>query len=125
MRTAGGPRLLLIDPPAPQGVHWADANRPPDYRHGVVANLCTARRAADGNGVFTADLPPGTYAASVLHDENRNCHIDFGFISLPKEGYGVTNTLKPKPRRATYSKAEFALPPQGTAVAISTQVDFM
>src|SRR5687768_8331423 len=47
-------------------------------------------RAIDAKTVtFTADLPPGKYAASVLHDENGSGEMDFSF-NIPTEGYGVT-----------------------------------
>ncbi len=37
------------------------------------------------------DLPFGTYAVSVMHDENKNKKLDTNFIGIPKEGYGVSN----------------------------------
>jgi len=36
------------------------------------------------------DLPKGTYAATIHHDENRDGKIDKGFI-LPTEGVGFSN----------------------------------
>ncbi len=36
------------------------------------------------------DLPAGTYAVSILHDENRDKKIDKGFV-LPTEGVGFSN----------------------------------
>ena len=80
---------------------------------------------AAGGGVFTVDLPPGTYAASVLHDENRNGHIDTNFLGIPTEGYGVTNNPKPKRRAATFGEATFTLPPGGATLTLSVQYDFI
>ncbi len=43
-------------------------------------------------GVFTArveNLPYGTYAVSVLDDENSNLDIDM-FLGIPKEGWGFS-----------------------------------
>ena len=68
---------------------------------------------ADGNGVFTADLPPGTYAAAVLHDENGNGKMDKNFLGIPEEGYGVTNNPKPRRRAATFDEAAFTSPQPG------------
>jgi uncharacterized protein (DUF2141 family) len=76
---------------------------------------------ADGPVTFTCTLPPGKYAASVLHDENRNGDMDRGAFGIPKEGYGVTNNPKPKLRQATFDEATFDLPPEGKAVTISVQ----
>ena len=33
----------------------------------------------------------GTYAISVLHDENANNKLDTNFLGMPKEGTGVSN----------------------------------
>jgi len=80
-----------------------------------------ARKLADGDVIFTADLPPGKYAASVLHDENSNNKLDTNLIGIPTEGYGVTNNPKPKFRGAKYSEATFELPAEGASLTISLQ----
>jgi uncharacterized protein (DUF2141 family) len=40
------------------------------------------------------DIPPGTYALAVIHDENMNGKLDTNFIGIPKEGYGFSNGAK-------------------------------
>ena len=76
----------------------------------------------DGKTVtFTADLPPGKYAASVLHDENRSGDMDKNLAGIPTEGYGVTNNPKPAFRAATFKEALFTLPPEGASMTISVQ----
>jgi len=70
---------------------------------------------------FTAKLPPGKYAASVLHDENKNGKMDKNFAGIPQEGYGVTNNPKPALRAATFKEATFTLPPEGATLTISIQ----
>jgi uncharacterized protein (DUF2141 family) len=37
------------------------------------------------------DIPPGTYALAVIHDENMNGKLDTNFLGMPKEGYGFSN----------------------------------
>lgn len=52
------------------------------------------RRVAAGSGTVRCvfgDLPPGTYAVSVIHDENDNRRLDKNFLGIPTEGYGVSN----------------------------------
>ena len=71
--------------------------------------------------VFTAYLPPGKYAASVLHDENKNFKMDKNLLGIPEEGYGVTNNPRPKYRAARFDEATFDLPPAGAALTISIQ----
>lgn len=64
----------------------------------------------DRRASFTFEnLPKGTYAVNILHDENKNGKIDKGLI-LPKEGIGFSNYqkigLSNKPK---FSKAAFLL----------------
>ena len=37
------------------------------------------------------DVPSGTYAIMVLHDENNNKRMDFEPNGMPKENYGMSN----------------------------------
>ena len=83
------------------------------------------RDASSEDLTFTTHLPPGKYAASVLHDENRSGEMDKGFGGLPLEGYGVSNNPKPKMRAATFSEATFTLPPEGKELTISIQYQFL
>jgi uncharacterized protein (DUF2141 family) len=79
-------------------------------------------KPADAGAVtFTTRLPPGRYAAGVLHDENRNGDMDKGLGGFPLEGYGVTNNPKPRFRKATFDEATFTLPPEGATMTISLQ----
>jgi uncharacterized protein (DUF2141 family) len=71
--------------------------------------------------VFTAQIPPGRYGASVLHDENKNGKLDTNMLGIPLEGYGETNNPKPKTRAATFKESLFDLPPQGATLTISIQ----
>jgi uncharacterized protein (DUF2141 family) len=86
-----------------------------------VAWEVRATKGGKGSIVFTATLPPGTYAASVLHDENKSGNMDKGLGGIPKEGYGVTNNPKPRFRAATFGEATFTLPPEGAKRTISVQ----
>ena len=71
--------------------------------------------------VFTTRLPPGRYAAGVLHDENRSGDMEKTFAGIPVEGYGVTNNPKPRLRKATFEEATFDLPTEGAELTISLQ----
>ncbi|MEM7551443.1 MAG: DUF2141 domain-containing protein [Bacteroidota bacterium] len=55
------------------------------------------------------DIPFGTYAISIGHDENGNGEIDSNFIGFPKEPVGVTNQDgfgKPSFRRSKFKLSE-------------------
>jgi len=62
---------------------------------------------SNNTATITFNLPKGTYAVNILHDEDKDGKIDKGFI-LPKEGVGFSNyksiglTNRPK-----FSKASF------------------
>jgi uncharacterized protein (DUF2141 family) len=71
--------------------------------------------------VFTCQLPPGEYAASVLHDENDNGDMDTNLIGMPTEGYGVTNNPKPRFRAAKFKEALFTHSEDGSQMTISLQ----
>src|ERR1051325_8420985 len=40
------------------------------------------------------DIPPGTYAMAVIHDENMNGKLDTNVLGIPTEGYGFSNGAK-------------------------------
>ena len=51
--------------------------------------------ANGGTVTFTvANLPPGSYGVSVLHDENENHKLDRDLFGRPKEGIGFGNNPK-------------------------------
>ena len=37
------------------------------------------------------DIPEGTYAVSIFHDENDNGKMDTNFLGIPSEDYGCSN----------------------------------
>ena len=40
------------------------------------------------------NLPPGTYALAVYHDENDNNRLDTNFLGLPTERFGFSNNAR-------------------------------
>ncbi|MFN4763840.1 DUF2141 domain-containing protein [Gillisia sp. Q332] len=40
------------------------------------------------------DIPEGTYAVSVFHDEDDNGKLTTNFLGIPKESYGASNNAK-------------------------------
>ena len=57
------------------------------------------------------DIPPGTYAIAVLHDENNNLEMDTRLFGLPKEGYGFSNNAKGLFGPPSFKDARFAFSP--------------
>ena len=40
------------------------------------------------------DIPAGTYALAVIHDENMNGKLDTNWLGIPIEGYGFSNDVR-------------------------------
>ena len=53
------------------------------------------------------DLPPGDYAAVVLHDENENMKLDRNFLGIPREGWGMSNNPKAHAKAPEFDRARF------------------
>ncbi|MEE9906113.1 DUF2141 domain-containing protein [Chlorobium sp.] len=65
------------------------------------------------------NIPYGTYAISVLHDENGNGRMDKKAIFIPKEGFGVSNNPKIKRGPPSFSEAVFNLDRQQTELTVN------
>jgi len=65
------------------------------------------------------NIPAGTYAIAVFHDENGNHKFDTNFMGIPKEAYGITNDVRggvggsPK-----FDPAKITIPKTGATLAI-------
>jgi uncharacterized protein (DUF2141 family) len=77
-----------------------------------------AQKAQKGSVVFRFELPPGTYAANGLHDENSNGKMDTNFLGIPEEGYCFSNNVKPVLSAPSFASASFKLPPEGAAITM-------
>jgi len=53
------------------------------------------------------NIPAGTYALVVLHDENMNGKLDANWLGIPKEGYGFSKDAKGTLSAPSYSAASF------------------
>ena len=63
----------------------------------------------DGCTVTFEDIAWGSYAVSVLHDENDDGSLDRGLLGIPTEGYGVSRSPEPGMGQPAYEDAEFSL----------------
>jgi uncharacterized protein (DUF2141 family) len=53
------------------------------------------------------DIPPGTFALAVVHDENMNGKLDTNWMGSPTEGYGFSNDAKAMLGAPSFSAASF------------------
>ncbi|WP_456378711.1 DUF2141 domain-containing protein [Lutibacter sp.] len=81
----------------------------PDEKYKKYYKKDIALITKDSSTITFNNLPKGTYAINILHDENKNGKIDKKFI-LPKEGIGFSNYTSIGMRnRPKFSKASFEL----------------
>lgn len=55
------------------------------------------------------DLPAGTYAVALYHDENSDGKCNTNLIGIPKEGYGFSQNFKPSLSAPKFDDAKFKL----------------
>lgn len=55
------------------------------------------------------NVPEGTYAVSVVHDENGNQKFDTNFLGIPKEGYGASQNKLPFAAAPKFEENKFTV----------------
>ena len=60
-------------------------------------------------GFVLKDLDKGSYAVSIIHDENDNDKLDTNFLGIPQEGVGFSNNPKLFFGAPSFKKCEFGL----------------
>ena len=83
----------------------------PDCTKDSKAHKRTVKANAAASISF-ADLAPGTYAVSLIHDENANGKLDTA-MAIPKEGFGFSRNPKITFGPPKFKAASFALPTAG------------
>jgi uncharacterized protein (DUF2141 family) len=77
-------------------------------------------KAATGEvKVVFENVPTGTYAISVIHDENENKELDSNFFGIPKEGFGFSNDAMGTFGPPDFAKASFAVTAESKGVTIN------
>jgi uncharacterized protein (DUF2141 family) len=69
--------------------------------------IVTAPISCKKSIVVFESLPPGEYAISVFHDENKNGKMDSNFFGIPKEGVGASNDARGHLGPPHYKDAKF------------------
>lgn len=65
------------------------------------------------------DIPKGTYAMVVIHDENMNGKLDTNWVGVPTEGYGFSTNAKGALGAPSFSAASFPYDGQNLDLTIS------
>jgi uncharacterized protein (DUF2141 family) len=53
------------------------------------------------------NVKSGTYGIQLFHDKNSNGDMDYNFVGYPKEGYGLSNNIKPKLSKPGFKAVSF------------------
>ena len=81
-----------------------------DAAAGFPQNVAMAQGRAMGERVDGAlacqfAVARGSYAISVLHDEDGDQELDTGLMGIPREGWGASNNARPAFRAPTFDEA--------------------
>ena len=91
---------------------WNNTEKP------VAVDKVAVTDAATKDGlVLKFQLPAGSYAVQVMHDENGNGKLDANFMGIPTEGYGFSNNPTVM-RRAHFSEAKFDITEAPAAITV-------
>lgn len=69
-----------------------------------------------------SDIPPGTYAIAVIHDEDMNGELDTNWFGVPTEGYGFSNTTIDEFGAPAFSASSF--PYDGQYIDLTIRLDY-
>jgi uncharacterized protein (DUF2141 family) len=71
--------------------------------------------------VTVPDVPAGSYAVQVYHDENGDGKLARGFMGIPKEGFALSNGAKPRfgPPRWKDAVVELGSAPKTVRVSLN------
>lgn len=65
------------------------------------------------------DLPYGSYAVSLIHDENNNLKVETNFLGIPKEGIGMSNDAKGTFGPPSFDEAKFNFSKENQVIKIN------
>lgn len=66
---------------------------PKEFLRSATNVMVIKIRQSRAHCVFT-DIPPGTYALAVIHDEDMDGELGTNALGIPTEGYGFSNDAR-------------------------------
>lgn len=85
----------------------SSAGFPTEFLHSATNITMMKIRDTQAHCSFL-DVPPGTYALAVIHDENMNGKLDTNFLGVPTEGYGFSNGAEALMSAPSFEAASFS-----------------
>lgn len=83
----------------------------------LVSKTVPAR--SPSTSLHLTDLPNGSLAVGVFHDQNSNKKLDTNFIGIPKEPNGVSNNALGKYGPPKFNDAKFDLNDANMSISIT------
>lgn len=77
-----------------------------DKPHRVAEQKLNGKKEAS---LQIADVPYGTYALAVYHDQNANGKLDTNMFGIPKEPYGFSNNYRPSFSKPSFEDASISI----------------
>ncbi len=96
----------------------SSAGFPTEYLHAATNIMIIKVRDKQAHCDFE-DIPAGTYALAVVHDENMNGKLDVNWLGVPTEGYGFSNDAKALLGAPSFADAGFPYSGQNLDMTIS------
>ncbi|NTU57736.1 MAG: DUF2141 domain-containing protein [Chlorobiaceae bacterium] len=90
----------------------------PGKLEAAVRKTVVSAEGAQHEVVFN-DVPYGTWAVTVQHDENRNGKLDSNFLGMPKEGVGTSNNPRSRFGPPSFDSASFPVDKGDTELVIN------
>jgi uncharacterized protein (DUF2141 family) len=75
--------------------------------HQKAFKLMEAIPAVGTTTIRFENLPEGTYALAVFHDENKDGKLNTNLVGIPKEPYGFSNNARPAFSAPSFKEASF------------------
>lgn len=90
---------------------------PNEFLHSATNIIMIKIRDAQARCSFL-DVPPGTYALAVIHDENRDGKLNTNFLGVPTEGYGFSSGAEAVMSAPSFEAASFSYEGQNLELTI-------
>ena len=80
-----------------------------------------AKPADVKDGVVFKDVPQGTYAVAIIHDENNDGKLGTNFLGIPNEGYAFSNNARGRFGPPPFEEASFSISVEDKRISITVK----
>jgi uncharacterized protein (DUF2141 family) len=91
---------------------------PTEFLHSATNIIMTKVQDTQARCDFV-DIPPGTYALAVIHDENMDGKLGTNWMGVPTEGYGFSDDAKASMSAPSFEAARFQYDERNLDLTIS------